>query len=435
MSVHNDALALRLAVRLAAPVPPAERRRARSHVLDWAGCAAAGAASPAGRAFASLGEGPGPCAAVGYGPASAASAAFVNGAFGTMLEMDDVDRAARLHPGPVVIPAALAAAQLARASGGALLEAVARGYQAAVRLGRALGDAHYALWHPTSTCGAVGAAAAAASVLGLDVDRMSHAIALAVTRTGGLWETRHDARSDAKQLHTALAAQQGLTAALAARAGLRGPARVLEGPEGLFAATAPGADPEAVLSGAAWSLDQISFKPWPACRHAHPVIDACLLLGGSPRPGPVRIRTYADAARFCDDRAPTTAARARFSLQHAAAAALLRGPPAIADFEAAAIADPEVAALREAVVVEVADPFASAYPAHFGASVTLPDGRSAAVADALGDPENPLSEERLIGKARMLCAHAGMRDPDRLIAAALALEDRGVEAFCAALPA
>ena len=57
-----------------------------------------------------------------------------------------------------------------------------------------------------------------------------------------------------------------------------GPLAILEGPQGFFAATCPGADPEDVMAdhGAPWLIEQVSFKPWPACRHAHAAIDAAL---------------------------------------------------------------------------------------------------------------------------------------------------------------
>ena len=146
----------RLGLCLARPVDAAARERARLAVLDWAGCAVIGAVTETGRAFARLAADgvAGPSRVLGAGRASARDAAFTNGAYGNIYEMDDVDRQAVLHPGPVVIPAALALAEASGSGPDALLDAVVRGYEAMMRLGRAMGPAHYRHFHPTATCGA-----------------------------------------------------------------------------------------------------------------------------------------------------------------------------------------------------------------------------------------------------------------------------------------
>lgn len=438
-------LVLSFAAHLSRPVTARLRRRAALHLLDWAGCAVIGAATPvAGQLAAALLDGAaGPCAVIGQAAgAPPEAAARFNGALGNIFEMDDVDKRARLHPGPVVIPAALAAAQAVGADAATLLDAIVRGYEAMVRLGRALGDPHYRVWHSTASCGTVGAAAAVAAVLGLTAEATAQALALAVTRTGGLWETRNDPRSNAKQVHNAQAAGDGYLAAKLAQAGLRGPARILEGAEGLFAATAAGSDPAALLAGATpagWCLDDISLKPWPACRHAHPVIDAALALLtqiGRDRltvrdVAGVAIQTYGDALRFCDRPDPKSVIEAKFSLQHAVAVTLLGGPPPLAAFDPPAIAADDAATLRARVKVTVGEPYAGAYPQHFGArvSLTLADGRLFVreQPDALGDPENPLPDDRAIDKARTLMQAAGMtaEATGRLIHDCLALAEGG----------
>ena len=447
----SAALTQSLARRLAAPVDEAARARAARHVLDWAGCAVSGLASEAGRAAADAfaGDGSGPCAsAAGTGRLDALSAALVNGSLGNVLEMDDVDKRAILHPAPSVIPAALAAAEQAGADANALLDAVVRGYEAVIRLGRAVGPGHYAFWHNTGTCGPVGAAAAAASVFGLDEDETAHALALAATQASGFWQTRHEPASMAKQLHTARAAHAGLSAAMLARSGFKGPLTVLEGEQGFFAATCPGADPGAVMADpdADWRLFEVSFKPWPACRHAHAAIDAALELRSrvpdTDRIEAIAIETYADAVTFCDRAQPDTVIEAKFSLQHAVASALLNGAPDLSHFEPGAFRDAVARTLQGKTEVTAAERFDAVYPARYGAGVTirLSDGErlQAEAPDALGDPENPLTEDRLIAKARMLCEAGGFSAPqtDALITGALDLSVGGqLDAFTAALAA
>ena len=392
MSGQSATIIEELAGYLQRPVPEATLERARWHLLDWIGCAVAGRKEPAGRILLSR-----------FG----AGQLFAWGGLGNILEMDDVDKRALLHPGPTIIPAALNGS--CRASLGELLGAIVRGYEATIRLGRAVGPAHYALWHNTGTCGPIGAAAALASLHELDAEDTAHALALAVSQATGFWQTRHEPASMGKQLHTAHATRAGHDAALLAKEGFRGPLSVLEGRQGFFAATC-GADakPEGVMAdyGADWLIHQVSFKPWAACRHAHAAIDAALEHGRRPDAREVVVETYADALTFCDKPDPNTTIEAKFSLQHSVAISLLRGKPTLDDFTPDAINDPAMAAMRARVRVHEADAFTQRFPAHFGAAVMV-DGVRIEAMDALGDPENPVSDAQLRAKAVDLIAAGG----------------------------
>lgn len=390
---------------LAQREPGAEdRARAARHLLDWLGCAMAGAATPTGRAMIAALGGGNPFAQAG--PAGAAAM----GGLGSLLEMDDVHRGALLHPGPAVMPAVLALGR--RAGAMALLDAMLAGYEAVIRLGTAVGPGHYARFHNSGTCGGIGAAAAAARVLGLSdaqaVGAMGHAMSVA----GGLWQARHEPVMT-KHWHVAEAARRGAQAAALAQAGLPGPRYILEGPQGFFAGMAPDGDPARVVAPASgWKMAEVSFKPWPACRHAHPAIDAALVLrdrlaGRSVRR--VTVATYADAVTFCDRPAPRTEGEAKFSLQHAVAVVLARGRPTLADFAATAVDAPDLIGLRARVAVITDAGLTAAYPAHFGARLTAEadDERlEVALHDAWGDPENPMDSAAVIAKFGALAAAA-----------------------------
>jgi 2-methylcitrate dehydratase PrpD len=412
----------------------AAQERAAWHVLDWLGCAARGAHTPQGLAmqrWLHL-QAAGPCATLAGCRADAAAAAAYHGALGSALEMDDVHRSSVLHPGPVVVPAALAAAR-ADTTGPELLAAIIAGYEVMIRVGRALGPSHYKLWHTTATAGCFGAAAAAACVMRLDAATTAQALALAGTRAGGLWQVRHET-SLGKAWHMAGAARDGLAAAQLAACGLTGPLAVLEGPSGWFAATAPDAHIGAISEARdePWLFD-VSFKPWPACRHAHPAMDALReALGHTPPRSEsierITVATYADALRFCDRVAPVDEAQARFSIQHALAAMLLWGEPQAAHYTGSALADPVLAALRMRVHVAADSDIQARYPSHYGAAVHVAwrDGSSARaeLQDTYGDPARPMAPAALHAKAQMLMRDAGW-SVDR-IAAALAV--------CATLP-
>ncbi len=431
--MHESKMSLTegLADLILRPVSAADRDRARSHVLDWIGVTAAAVDSTEGRILAAhiADEPGGEVGVVGGPPRGRLTAAFINAGLGLVLELDDTHRQSRLHPGPIVVPAALAVAEARGASVGDVLTAVTRGYEAMVRIGESVGDEHYEHWHLTSSCGPFGAAAAAASILGLDRTQLVHALGNAGTQSAGLWQCRPE-HTMSKPLHAGRAAVAGIEAAELARLGLTGPRFILEGSHGFYAATCPDARPDAVTGGAAeWRIHSCSFKPWPGCRHVHPTMGATQDLGILPSEvatiTSVEVRTYGVALEFADRPAPTRPTEARFSLQHAVAAILVGGQADLQVFDQSRIDDPTIAALRDKVTVVRDEAFDGLYPDHWGATVTVDSTagrRTATVGDALGDPENPLAAAALAGKARDLLDGAGF-DAQAAIAAVLELPE------------
>jgi 2-methylcitrate dehydratase PrpD len=426
----------RLVERLSRPIDAVDRQRAARHLVDWIGCAVIGRTTETGRLVTAEAEPRENGASQLFGRMSADSvtAAFALGGFGSILEMDDVHRAALLHPGPVVIPAALAVATDATPAD-AFLDAIIRGYEAMIRLGRAVGAGHYAHFHNTSSCGGFGAAVAAGSLLGLDATGLVNALGNAGSLSGGLWQCRNEPVMT-KTLHVAEAARRGVMAARLAMRGFTGPRFILEGPQGFFAALCPGASAEGVLAGpdAGWLIAETSFKPWPACRHAHAAIDAALALRdelAGRSIATIAIDTYADAKLFCDRVRPETTLQAKFSLQHAVAVTLCDGAPPLDAFDLPALDRPELVDLRERTTVTANDAFTAPYPRHFGSAVTLTLGSgetlTRSVADAWGDSENPISDAALFAKARDLMQAAGLsrQGADELVASALGLAEGG----------
>ena len=422
MSLTRD-----LAAILARPVDDSARQRAALHVLDWLANAALGATSDVGRKISAYGRTgtEGTSSAFGAGARTPETAAFVNGALGNIFEMDDIHRTSIVHPGDVVVPAAFAAAGNGNAAGPAFLDAIVRGYDAAIRVGVAAGTGHYALWYNTATCGVFGAAAAAADVLGLDRDGMVDALGQAGIQAAGLWQCRIEA-TDSKQILAGRAAQTGLVAAHLAGNGLRGAEEILEGSHGFFAATAPDADAARVAEDpdGPWRLFDVSFKPWPACRHAHPAIEAALALRDRIDPGKIagiEITTYRQAIDFCDNPLPRTPHEARFSLQYCAAVALIEGTPGLEDFTPAAIAAPETLALAAKVRLREDMGKTAAFPRRYPARLTIRlrsgETRTYDVTTALGDPENPMSETAIVEKAELLIGAAGHDTVGEVIAA------------------
>ncbi len=397
------------------PVDAPARRRAVLHWLDWIGCVAGGARSPVGQVLRGLRQ-PGGAASLLGTAGDEWTAVLLDAGCANVEEMDDMHRQAILHPGPVVIPA-LAGLARARLPRRRVLDALVRGYEAMIRVGRAVGPRHYFHWHNTATAGVFGAAAACADALGLAPEAAVWALGNAGTQAAGLWQVRLEPVMS-KQLHTAHAAWAGRSAARLAAAGFTGPAQILEGERGFFAAMCADGNPEAVTRAEAdWLIHQTSFKPWPACRHTHPTIDCVLALrelaGGRPlRFSRARVETFGDAVAICDRPRPATRTEAKFSLQYCVAAAAALGPLQPDHFDGACFGRPDLVEAAGRVVLQVGEEQARAYPDHYGARVTLElaSGLSVAhaVRDALGDPERPVGEDALFAKARSLMAYGGV---------------------------
>ena len=234
----------------------------------------------------------------------AARRALVMGGLTHILEVDDIHRASVVHTGCVTVPTALALAADRETSGETFLKSVLYGFEAACRVGMAVGPTHYKVWHNTATCGPYGSAMTAATILNLTDEQTMHALGNAGTQSAGLWEFLATGAMS-KHLHAGRAAEAGLVAAELAAIDFTGPPAILEGPAGFFAGACPDADPDAVLRepDAQWQVHLTSIKPWPACRHTHPAIDAALTvfekLNGAEIDH-IEVETYQAAIDVCD---------------------------------------------------------------------------------------------------------------------------------------
>ncbi|MBC9206753.1 MmgE/PrpD family protein [Roseomonas aerophila] len=214
----------------------------------------------------------------GYSPAGAA---LVNATLGHSLDFDDTHAEAVLHPGAPVIPAALAAAEMVGASGAEVMAGIVAGYEVGLRLALALpAGAHYDRgFHPSATCGAFGAAAAAARVMRLDADTVASALGIALSQCAGSLQFLANG-AWTKRFQVGWAGMAGLTAATLAREGFKGAAEAVEGKHGFLNAYAPAPRAERVLwdLGEVYELMATGVKPYPSCRWGHAGIDAALAL-------------------------------------------------------------------------------------------------------------------------------------------------------------
>src|SRR6204780_507221 len=208
-------------------------------------------------------------------------AAFLNGALAHSLDFDDTHAAGSLHPGAPVIPAALAAGEMVGASGADVLAAIIAGYEMTCRVALALpaGEHYDRGFHPTATCGAFGAAAAAARVFGLDADGVAGALGTVLSQCAGSLQFLVNG-AWTKRSQVGWAATNGLMAATLVREGFKGAAEALEGRHGFLRAYAPNPKPERAVQalGSVFELMNTAVKPYPSCRYGHAGIDAALAL-------------------------------------------------------------------------------------------------------------------------------------------------------------
>lgn len=405
-------------------------------MLDAMASAVAGSRTPQGKILMAWGSRIGACG--GDAVRDAGRRAFLLGGLTHILEVDDLHRKSVVHPGCVTVPAVWGAAEagLGTGNGYDLLSAVLWGFEAATRVGMAVGPAHYRIFHNTATCGPFGSAMAAARLLGLTRAQAVDALGNAGTQAAGLWQFL-DTGAMSKHLHAGRGAEAGLVAAELAALGLTGAAKIIEGARGFFAGLCPDAEPARLLADPdePWQLRLTSIKPWPSCRHTHPAIDAAqeihqaLARNGhaSAEIENVEIETYGAALALCDRPEPHTVYDAKFSLQHTVAAALCRGRVDFAAFDVEARA--QCAKLRGRVRVAQSPSFEAAYPAHWGSrvSVHFHDGSTIAAerSDAKGDPEMPLGTEQMLEKARDLLDFGRYGESRALIDGIFALADGG----------
>jgi len=306
------------------------------------------------------------------------------------------------HPTVPLLPAALAAAEVAGASGAELLRAFVAGFEIEARIGQMLGRPHYERgWHATATAGVFGAAAAAGLLLGLDAGQLRRAFGIACSRAAG---TRANFGTDTKPLHAGLAARAGLEAAELARLGVSAREDALEAEMGLadlYGAGRPTLPP----LGAPFALERpgLELKPYPSCRFTHRAIDAVLALRekhGESALSAIEIAGDPLGLKILIYPAPRTGLEAKFSLQYCAAVAWLDGWPGLASFSDARAARDDVQALLKKVAVR------EARGPEEEVELVFRDGTRAreTVRLAKGNPERPLSEAERLAKVRACVA-------------------------------
>jgi len=340
---------------------------------------------------------------------NALDAALVNGVAAHALDFDDMNNTLGGHPSAPILPALFALADERPVTGRAFIAAFVAGFETECKLGRGVHFHHYTKgWHPTATLGVFGAAAAACSLIRLDVERTAVALAIAASLASGI---KANFGTMTKPLHVGHCARDGLYAALLAEAGFTANPGVFEHNQGfLDVFNGPGTyDVDGILEQWGDPFDivdpGIAVKQYPCCGSTHPALDVMLDLvrRHDLKPANVaRVEGWIHARRLehTNRPDPQSGLAAKFSVQYCLARALTDGAIRIEHFEGDAFRDPAVRAVLPRV--HAAAYTTEQFPAdnHFGAEVrvTATDGRvvSGKIDQALGRTSaNPLPADLL----------------------------------------
>ena len=404
--MHETATLARFAAEQAFTSIPADVRHLSARLLlDYLGISIGAWDEPAVQIARSVAEelgGGDQATLLGGGRTSLVQAATVNGIASHVLDFDDSHDPTILHGTGPVMSAALAAAERVGASGPDLIAAHVVGFEVAARVALAVHPEHYDRgFHVTGTAGTMGAAAAAGRLLGLDAERLTHAISAAAAQAAGL---REMFGSMTKSLHAGKAAGNGLYSALLARRGWISNEAGLEGRRGYWTTLSDRVDPERAVAGLGerWELHQDGLKPYACGVVSHPTIDAMRRL--RERAGialqdiaEVRADVNPYVLELMGKREPAVGLEGKFSIYHCAAVGYIEGTARVRQFTDEIVRRDDVVALRKKVVATTTDalPISAAR-----VQLVAKDGRTweEVVDAATGTPGNPMSDDEVSDK-------------------------------------
>jgi aconitate decarboxylase len=409
-------------------------RAAKGVILDGVGVMLAGSQEEPPRLAADFARDIGGtplCTVFGLGfKTSPPLAALVNGMSGHVLDYEPMWHPAT-HATSPTLPAILALAEARDdVSGKDAITALAVAFevQGRLRLGAFGAEKMERVgFHPPGTVGPLGAAAAGARLLRLDVTQTRWALGLAASRAGTV---AANIGTMAKSSHCGNAGRMGLEAAMMAARGFTAHEDVIEAPSGWarvfhregfdFAAVEAFGRPGRMVDPG------LATKKHPSQYGTHRGIDAALELRAKHALDPARIDAVTirgPVMPYIDRPRPKTGLEGKFSYQSTVAAALLDGDIGIETFREARRFAPEMEALLGKIDVQM-DP---AIPANFEemwVEVTART-RDGGVLSARGDRPrgiwgNPLTREERLTKFRRTAGV--LLDPGRVARAEALIE-------------
>jgi aconitate decarboxylase len=414
-----------LAETILSDIPPEVRKRAHYLLLDGVGCLLVGAQLPwskiAVEAVTGL-DGGGNSMICGWGrTTSAPSAAMLNSSFIQGFELDDYFPAAPLHANSLVLPAMMAVVgQRTATTGPEFLLAAILGYEVGPRVGLALhgGQMLSRGWHSGVVFGPAAAAAAAGSLYGLTAAGFEDALGIAVTQSCGLMAAQFE--SMVKRMQHGFASRNGLYAAALASAGYVGIKQVFEREYGGFLSVfGEGHDPDPTQIsaglGTRWDTLDYGIKPYAAMGGLHAAIDATLALQAATPIDPTQIRDIrVDVSDGVfkhggfDITRPLTPITAQLSLKYTVPVVLLDQAALVDQYRPERINRDDVwdlVARTQITHDRTFDRGDSGYTTRVTITTEDNNTQSQIVERPRGGLDNPLSNDEIVTKYRMLTEH------------------------------
>jgi len=370
-------------------------------------------------------------------------AAFANGVAIHADDYDDTqlavasDRVYGLltHPTAPALPAVLALAEQGNRSGLDLLTAYQVAVEVETKLAEAINPRHYSDgFHSTATFGAIGAAAGAARLLGLDEGKTAQALSLGATQAAGL---RENFGTMTKPFHPGRSAESGVLAAELVRLGWTAAPNAIEAKRGFFNAAGGGYDAKAIHGrlGRPWTFafPGVSIKPHPSGSLTHPGMAEMLALieAHDIRPAQVRkvrVGTNRHMPNTLIHRSPKTELQAKFSMEFCMAILLIERRAGLAQFTDAVVNRAEVQQMMKKIDFGVhPEAEAAGYEKMTTIiEIELAGGRrvSGRADFGKGSPANPMSDTEVADKFRECAAWGGLpaKTAERIIDVVYALE-------------
>jgi 2-methylcitrate dehydratase PrpD len=335
-----------------------------------------------------------------------ASAALINGISSHTFDFDDTHLKTIIHPAGPVASAALALAEHSGNTGRELIDALVLGIDVSCRVGNAMYPDHYDRgWHITGSTGTLGAAAACARLLKLDVQKTAMALGIAASQPVGM---REQFGTMTKPFHPGGAARAGLMSALLAANGYTASPKGLEAPRGMMQTISLKNDWTEITGelGQRFEISFNTYKPFACGIVIHPAIDAATQLREQGvRPEQVErieLKVHSLVLELTGKKEPADGLQAKFSVYHGVAAGLTFGRAAEDEFDDAVVTRPDMVALRRKVVATVDNGIDEA---SVDMTAVLTDGRRVhvLVEHAIGSLARPMSTAQLEGKFRGMC--------------------------------
>jgi 2-methylcitrate dehydratase PrpD len=360
-------------------------------------------------------------------------AALINGMLAHSDETDDSNEYSQSHPGCAVVPAALAVGEKFGADGLHFLRAVTLGYDIGPRVTISFGavgfrDASHKATH--AIAGLFGAAAAAASLAGLDAQQMRWLLDYSAQQSSGIgaW-ARDTAHIEKSFVFGGMPARSGVTAALIVQSGFTGIDDIFSGPDNYFEAYAPDAKPERLIEqlGERYEIERTNIKKWTVGSPIQAPLDAMNEIFRNQTVAPDDVKSIVVRLAHTEARTVNDREMPDICLQHMIAVMLL---DRTASFEAAhdkpRMSDPVILKQRAKVQLIESEELQKLEPARQAiVEITMNDGSvlSHRVTAVRGTSENPMERDEVVQKARDLCGPViGKEQTDALVENVLGIE-------------